>query len=72
MNDYIAEYGDDLEDIESGLRHSLELVIEARKYLGQTSARKAVAELYDDNKVVRQAESNIRGLYQSLEWDIKQ
>lgn len=72
MIDYIDEYGDELEDIKFRLEHSLELVTEARKYLGQTLPRKALAELYEARKLAYQAESNIRSLYRSLDWSINQ
>lgn len=72
MTDYLDEYGDDVESIENNLKHALELLKELRGYLNRGLALKASYEVFEASSIVRLAESNIRSLFDSLQWEAKQ
>lgn len=68
MNDY----DDDIESIEDSLKHALDMLAEARKYLRQGSALKASYEVWETGTTVRSVEARTQGLYRALEREAKQ
>jgi hypothetical protein len=67
MNDY----DEDIESIENSLKHSLEMLAEARQYLRRGLALKASYEIWETGTTTRSVEARIQGLYRSLEREAK-
>ena len=72
MTDYVEQYGDDVESIESNLKHALEVLTQAKTYLYRGLALKASYEVFEAGSLIRLAESNSQGLFRSLEREAKQ